>query len=143
MLGVLLNLVLGLSRVWLALARRGDAPRGLAVLDSAGSPRRAVLLTGALVACLVLTGSVRATWSFSAFTVLVYYALTNLSALRLAPEQRLCPRWVPAAGLVACLGLAFWVEPRVWASGLALAAAGLVWHAWRRGRQSRPRRPVH
>ena len=134
MLGVLLNLVLGLSRVWLAMARRGDAPRGLAEIDAAGSPRRAVLLTGGVVAGLVLTGSVRATWSFSAFTVLVYYALTNLAALRLAPEQRFCPRWVSTAGLAACLGLAFWVEPRAWGAGLALAAAGLLWHAWRRGR---------
>jgi APA family basic amino acid/polyamine antiporter len=131
MLGVLLNLVLGLSRVWLAMARRGDAPRSLAHVSERGSPSRAVVLTGLLVAALVLTGSVRLTWSFSAFTVLIYYALTNLAALRLPPESRRYPRWVPAAGLLACLGLAFWVEARIWITGTALAAAGLAWHAWR------------
>ncbi len=139
MLGVLLNLVLGLSRVWLAMARRGDAPRGLAAISEHGSPKRAVVLTGLLVGGLVLTGSVRLTWSFSAFTVLVYYALTNLAALRLPPDARRYPRWIPAAGLVACLGLAFFVEARIWITGVALAGVGLVWHAWRsRGSRTTP-----
>jgi len=131
MLGVLLNLVLGLSRVWLAMARRGDAPRGLAAVSEQGSPTRAVALTGLLVGGLVLTGSVRLTWSFSAFTVLIYYALTNLAALRLPAEARRYPRWIPATGLVASLGLAFFVETRVWLAGLGLAGAGLAWHLWR------------
>jgi basic amino acid/polyamine antiporter, APA family len=136
MLGVLLNLLLGLSRVLLAMARRGDMPRALARLDGAhASPRRAVLAVGAVIAALAATGSVKATWSFSAFTVLVYYALTNLAALRLPADLRLYPRWVAAAGLTSCLGLAFWVEPRVWLAGLGLIAVGLLWHALaRRGR---------
>lgn len=133
MLGVLLNLLLGLSRVLLAMSRRGDAPRGLAKLaGEEPSPRRAVLVIGALVAVLVLAGSIRTTWSFSAFTVLVYYALTNLAATRLTAEERLYPAWIVWAGLVSCLGLAFWVEPRVWASGLGLLLVGLGWHRWRR-----------
>jgi APA family basic amino acid/polyamine antiporter len=133
MLGVLLNLLLGLSRVLLAMARRGDAPRGLSKLDGQDpSPRRAVLATGALIGLLVLTGNVRITWSFSAFTVLVYYALTNLAATRLPVEDRLYPAWTAWAGLAACLGLAFWVEPSVWASGLALLLVGLGWHRLRR-----------
>jgi hypothetical protein len=32
---------------------------------------------------------------------------------------------------VACLGLAFFVEARIWLAGLALAAVGLAWHLWR------------
>jgi APA family basic amino acid/polyamine antiporter len=138
MAGVLLNLLLGLSRVVLAMARRGDLPTTLAHVDPARrSPRRAVLLTGGLIGLLVLTGSVKATWSFSAFTVLVYYALTNLAALRLPPEYRRFPRVIPALGLASCLGLAFWVEPVFWLVGLGLIGAGLVWHAgarrWGRG----------
>ena len=129
MLGVLLNLLLGLSRVLLAMARRGDMPRALGRLDGRhASPRRAALIVGALVAALVLTGSVRATWSFSAFAVLVYYALTNLAALRLPASARLYPRWIPAGGLVSCMTLAFCVEPRFWATGLFVVGAGLAWH---------------
>ena len=130
MLGVLLNLLLGLSRVLLAMSRRGDMPRGMARLDGAhASPRRAVVVVGAVIAALALTGSVRLTWSFSAFTVLVYYALTNLAALRLPTDSRLYPRWVPVCGLVSCIGLAFWVEPMIWFAGLMLIGAGVLWHA--------------
>jgi APA family basic amino acid/polyamine antiporter len=127
MLGVLLNLLLGLSRVFLAMARRGDMPPALARVDDRHSPRIAVLVTGAVIAGLTLIGSVKTTWSFSAFTVLVYYAITNLAALALPREHRRFPRWVAALGLASCLGLAFWVEPMIWLVGLGLIGAGLVW----------------
>lgn len=128
MLGVLLNLILGLSRVLLAMARRGDAPGRLATIDDVrSSPAAAVIAVGVIIGLLVLIGDVKTTWSFSAFTVLVYYALTNLAALRIPSEARIVPRLVPVAGLVGCLGLAFWVEWRVWAVGLGMIAAGLVW----------------
>lgn len=93
-------------------------------------------MTGALVAGLAAIGDVRTTWSFSAFTVLVYYAITNLAALRLPAADRRWPRGVAAAGLAACLSLAFFVPPAVWSTGLGLLAAGLVWHlAARRPRE--------
>lgn len=130
MVGVLLNLLLGLSRVLLAMARRGDMPRGLSRLaGEQPSPRRAVLVVGVLIGCLSLIGSIKTTWSFSAFTVLVYYALTNLAALRLPAASRLFPRWVAACGLLSCVGLAFWVEPMIWIAGLVLIGVGLIWHA--------------
>ena len=126
MLGVLLNLLLGLSRVLLAMSRRGDAPSILSrVAEEQSSPRWAVGATGAVILALVLIGSVKLTWSFSAFTVLVYYALTNLAALRLDADQRRWPRWIPALGLASCLGLAFWVEPAVWGVGLGVLVLGL------------------
>lgn len=135
MLGVLLNLVLGLSRVLLAMARRADAPAALARIEERSrSPRSAVLAVGTGIALIALVGDVGLTWSFSAFTVLVYYAITNLAALRLPAEARLYPRWIPAAGLAGCLGLAFWVEPRVWLVGLALIGVGLSGRALIKGR---------
>jgi APA family basic amino acid/polyamine antiporter len=129
MTGVLLNLLLGLSRVLLAMGRRGDMPRSLAAIDTRnGSPRHAVAATGGLVAILVLIGNVKLTWSFSAFTVLVYYALTNLAALRLPVAERRTPRVVPVLGLVSCLGLTVWIEPEIWLAGVALIGVGLIWH---------------
>jgi len=139
MLGVLLNLIIGLSRVVLAMGRQGDAPPVFARISGDGrAPAGAVVLVGIAVGALTLTGSVETTWAFSAFTVLVYYAITNLAALRLPHEQRLYPRWIAVAGLVMCLFLAFWVPPRIWLTGLALIGAGLVWHKgiarlWPRG----------
>lgn len=137
MLGVLLNLILGLSRVLLAMGRRGDMPAAVARIDAAGTtPYVAVVVMGIVIALLALTGNVKTTWSFSAFTVLIYYALTNLAALRLPAAAQRFPRWVAVAGVIACLFLAFWVEPLVWASGLALLAVGLLWHwvRWGKGK---------
>jgi APA family basic amino acid/polyamine antiporter len=126
MLGVLLNLVLGLSRVALAMARRQDLPTPLAHVDHRGSPTPAVLAVALLIALLVTIGDVKTTWSFSAFTVLVYYALTNLSALRMPRDQRRFPVWIAVSGLAACLGLAFFVDRNAWIAGLAVLAAGFT-----------------
>ncbi|HEX7010650.1 MAG TPA: APC family permease [Phycisphaeraceae bacterium] len=128
MLGVLLNLILGLSRVVLAMGRRGDLPRALGALSPRGTPAAAVILTGLLIATLTLIGSVKANWSFSAFTVLIYYGITNAAALRLPPERRLYRPWWAWMGLIGCLFLAFWVEPVYWGVGLILIAIGLAWH---------------
>ena len=129
MLGVLLNLVLGLSRVLLAMGRRRDMPAFLGELNAAGTtPTAAVIVMGSFVALLTLLGDVKTTWTFSAFSVLVYYAITNLAALFIPDEGRLFPKWVSALGLVCCAGLAFFVEPRVWQIGLGLIALGLGWY---------------
>lgn len=128
LLGVLLNLILGLSRVMLAMGRRHDMPIAVARVSKSGrTPEVAVVTVGVLIAALVLTGDIRTTWSFSAFTVLLYYAITNLAAYQLPAEKRRFPRYVAALGLLACLFLAFWVEPPIWIVGSALIVVGLGW----------------
>jgi APA family basic amino acid/polyamine antiporter len=127
-LGVLLNLILGLSRVLFAMGRRRDMPSFVARLnESRSTPYVAVLIMGTAIACLVLIGDVRTTWSFSAFSVLVYYALTDLSALQIPDDERLYPKWIAWVGLSACLFLAFWVEQQIWLVGVGLIGAGLLW----------------
>ncbi len=133
LLGVLLNLILGLSRVLLAMGRRGDMPQAVATLNaSRTTPDVAVAVVGLIIAGLVTFGNVKTTWSFSAFTVLVYYAITNVAALALPPSERLYPRAFAWGGLAACLFLAFWVDRSVWLSGLALLGVGLLWHFFSR-----------
>lgn len=128
MLGVLLNLILGLSRVMLAMGRRRDMPVAVARISKSGrTPEIAVVVVGVLIAALVLIGDIRTTWSFSAFTVLIYYAITNLAALQLPAEMRRFPRIIPAVGLLACLFLAFWVEPSIWIAGSVLIVLGIGW----------------
>lgn len=129
MLGVLLNLLLGLSRVMLGMARRKDLPHALSsIRQETKSPVAAVWGTALIISLLVLSGDVVFTWSFSAFTVLIYYAITNLSAFMLPSDLRLYPRVIPALGLFGCLFLAFWIEPAIWGSGLSILGIGLIWH---------------
>lgn len=129
MLGVLLNLILGLSRVALAMGRKGDLPPIFAhVSDRKRSPSAAVIGVGAAITGLVLTGSVETTWAFSAFTVLIYYSITNLAALYLPKQDRLYHPVFAISGLIACLFLVFWVPAKIWTIGLGLIIIGFFWH---------------
>jgi APA family basic amino acid/polyamine antiporter len=127
MLGVLLNLVLGLSRVWLAMGRRGDMPQALGRLDRRQSPVNAVMTAAVAVILVAFLGDISLAWSFSAFAVLLYYGMTNLAALAL--DRR---RWTSWAGLLTCLSLSFFVPLTVWLTGAALIAVGAIWKSRRR-----------
>ncbi|MGF1456245.1 MAG: APC family permease [Alphaproteobacteria bacterium] len=120
MASVLLNLILGLSRVVLAMGRNGDMPNPLAGLDAKGQPTAASLAVGAGTGFLALAGGFEAVWSVSAVTVLIYYAIMNAAALRLDEPRRLYPRAVPVAGLGLCMGLAVWIDLTAWLWALAL-----------------------
>ena len=129
MLGVLLNLILGLSRVVLAMGRQGDLPAIFAHVSATGRASSAsVIGVGVAITGLALIGSVETTWAFSAFTVLIYYSITNLAALYLPKEDRLYHPAFAIGGLIACLFLAFWVPLKIWIAGLGLIVAGLIWH---------------
>ena len=128
LLSVLLNLLLGLSRVALAMGRRGDLPEATGrINESTNVPAVATVLVAVVIGGLVCVGDVKLTWSFSAFTVLIYYAITNLCAIRLQPDERLYPAWISYLGLLSCLSLAFFLEWHVMLSGLGLIGLGLVW----------------
>ena len=129
MLGVLLNLLLGLSRVLLAMARRSDVPTALSKVNSHGVPGRATIVIAIIIASLVLIGDVKLAWSFSAFTVLIYYAITNFAATRLPKTERLYPSFIAWGGLVGCLSLAIWITPVAAVAGTAVLGVGLAGRA--------------
>jgi len=122
MLGVLLNLILGLSRVWLAMGRRGEMPTVLARLNRGSQPTIAIVVSAAFVTALTLIGDIRLAWSFSAMTVLLYYGITNLSVLGL--ERRRATAWL---GVASCVFLSLFVPIGVWLAGASLIVVGLVW----------------
>jgi basic amino acid/polyamine antiporter, APA family len=127
MLGVLLNLILGLSRVLMAMGRQGDMPGQTARLNATQTtPTIAVWTMGGIVAGLVTIGNIKTTWSFSAFNVLIYYAIANLAALQLPQADRRYPRWMAIGSLISCISLAFWIESSVWQAGLGLIGLGLI-----------------
>lgn len=92
-------------------------------------PRRAVWTIGLVIASATALGDVRTTWSLSAFTVLVYYGITQLAALRL-PKGSRPSVLVLGFGVIGCFGLAFVVDPRVLAVGTAAIATALLARTW-------------
>jgi len=125
MAGVLLNLILGLSRVAFAMGRKNDLPARLGKISQSGEPVLAIWAIGIFVALIAFFGGLSTVWSFSAFTVLIYYAITNLAALQLSPEERLYPKVISAAGLAICLSLAVWISPPVMATGVGTLTIAL------------------
>ena len=126
MLGVLLNLLLGLSRVAFAMGRRADLPPALAGVVH-GTPRTAVVGVGLVVAGIASFGGIETTWAFSALTVLIYYAITNVASLRLPDGQRLYSPAIAWAGLTGCGALTLFLPGRIWVLGAAVIGLGFLW----------------
>ena len=78
------------------------------------NPVNSVIITSAVVLALVLTGSLVQVAAFTGLTILIYYAVTNISALKLQPEKRLYSRVIPIAGLISCLGLVVFLPLEQW-----------------------------
>lgn len=122
-LAALLALVAGISRTAFAMAHERDLPTPLAAVHPTRRiPHVAEIVVGVAVVVAVLSGGLVAVLSFSAFSVLLYYAITNTAALRLRTDERRWPRWLAWAGLVSCLLLAASLP---WQT-IALGAAALT-----------------
>jgi APA family basic amino acid/polyamine antiporter len=83
-------------------------------------------VVGLAVVVAVLSGGLVAVLSFSSFSVLLYYAITNAAALRLRPDERRWPRWLAWAGLASCLLLAASLPWRTIALGMAALVIAMV-----------------
>ncbi|MGH3682843.1 MAG: APC family permease [Natronosporangium sp.] len=131
--GVLLALLAGLARTVLAMARRRDLPAALdAVHPRRRVPHRAELAVAAVVLALVSFGDLRDAIGFASFTVLVYYAITNASALTLGGRSgwaQVRLRALAAAGLAGCLLLAVTLPVGSVLAGAAVLAAGALGYA--------------
>jgi APA family basic amino acid/polyamine antiporter len=133
-LGVLLNLIPGISRTTLAMARQAELPRWFAHIDTTRSlPLRAELTVAATVVVLVGVLDLRNAIGISGVAILTYYAITNAAALTLPPEQRRWPRSVAVLGLVGCIILALALPPVAIATGAITLAIGAVVRQWQVG----------
>jgi len=129
----------GITRTTLAMARNRDLPAWLgSVHPRYRVPDHAQIGLAVVVAALVLLLDVRRAIGFSSFAVLVYYAITNASALTLVREERQegwpgardrprrPGRWLPLFGLVACLVLAATLPWTSVVAGVGVFAVGLA-----------------
>lgn len=125
--GSLLALLLGISRTVLAMGRTGDLPRGLgAIHPRFGVPHRAQLVVGVIVAVLALLVDLRSAIGFSSFGVLIYYAIANLSALRLRRDEGRPPLVIPIVGVTGCLVLAAALPASSTLAGVGVLLVGVL-----------------
>jgi basic amino acid/polyamine antiporter, APA family len=136
-LGVLLSLIVGVSRTAFAMAANHDLPVFLsAVHPRYRVPHRAELVVGGIVASVAAVADVRSAIGFSSFAVLTYYAIANAAAWTLGPEERRWPRALAAFGLLGCLALAFTLPVASVTGGGGILSLGAIVHAVRRRRGS-------
>jgi basic amino acid/polyamine antiporter, APA family len=129
-LGSLLALILGVSRTTLAMARDRHLPYALAAVHPRfGSPYRAEVVVGVVVAAVAAVVDVRGAIGFSSFAVLLYYAIANASAWTLGR------RLIPATGLVGCLLLAVLLPLSSVLTGAAVVLIGTLTYGVRKIRQ--------
>lgn len=118
----LLSVLVGVSRTALAMARRGELPHCLEAVGPRGTPWRADLVGGVVAVVLTVLAGPAAAIALSACSVLVYYAVINVAALRLPATLRRWPAWTAVLGLVMCVGLAVLLPP----TQVLITAAALV-----------------
>jgi len=126
-LGVLLSLMVGISRTIFSMAANHDLPQWLsAVHPRFKVPHRAEIIVAFFIGMIVMIGDVRSAVGFSAFTILIYYAITNASAISLPKAKRLWPRYFAGVGLISCLLLALSLPLQSLIVGGIVITAGVI-----------------
>ncbi|HSI68646.1 MAG TPA: APC family permease, partial [Gillisia sp.] len=127
MLGVLLSQILGISRMMLAMGRRKDL---FPILERVHSkfqvPHLGILLTGLIIVVLCLFGTFEFILASAAFTILLYYSITNIAAYVQPKHERRFGLAVPILGLIGCLLMAISLEAEVIFSGISLLILGFI-----------------
>ena len=136
-LGVLVSLMAGVSRTMFAMAVDKNMPQYLAKVHPIHKvPHTAEITVGIIVSTAVLLVDVRAAIGFSAFTVLLYYTVTNMAAFTLKPNERLFSKVLSALGVASCLLLALTLPVASVVAGGVAMAVGLAVYAVRRSQIS-------
>lgn len=103
---VLLTAILGISRMLFAMAREEDLPSFLkSVHPNFRTPLKGVWISGLIMAVLAYCFDLARVASISSFSLLFYYSLANISALRLEKKAKKYPEAIPYLGLILCLGI--------------------------------------
>jgi len=126
---VLLTSILGVSRMAFAMARRGELPSVMGKLHHKyNSPYASVLGAGVMMIALILFVDLTGVVAVSTFASLFYYAMANVSALRLKSQTRLYSRYIPIVGLATCLVLLILTEPLALEIGLVCLLGGASYY---------------
>jgi APA family basic amino acid/polyamine antiporter len=132
-LGSMLALLAGVSRTAATMAEDRELPTWFSARNRHGAPWLAEVLVA--IGAVILAQFGRLDWviGFSSLSVLAYYLIGHIAALRQPAEQRVMGRWVAFAGSFFCVLIASAVPgPAIWLSALVLLAALFVRRVARR-----------
>ena len=127
MLGVLLSQIMGISRMLLAMGRRNDLPHFFELIHKRTYvPHVAIVFTATVVLLITVFGSFQFVVRTATFTILLYYSIANVAALRQPQAEQIYGRIVPWLGLVGCVVMSVSLPFMVIVSGFGLLLLGFV-----------------
>lgn len=133
---VLLTAILGVSRMAYSMARRNDLPSALARLHSRFlTPYYAILVSGVLMAVLVLFVDLTRVVAISTFALLFNYSVTNIAAFKLKNGGTRRSKIIPLLGLATCILLLAFIllaSTDAWLVGIVFLIVGTVYYAARK-----------
>ena len=124
-LGSMLALLAGVSRTAAVMSEDRELPKAFALRNRFGSPWLAEVVIAAGAISLSAVGDLRWVIGFSSFSVLFYYSVGHLSALRQG-KPSVTQRIVAVAGLLLCAALAVSVPGPALPISAAIVAGALV-----------------
>lgn len=130
MASVLLTTILGVSRMVYSMARRNDLPQKLMKLHSKyRTPYNAILAVCIVMIFLTLFIDLQKIVTVSIFSMLFYYNMANISALKLKRPNRVYPIVFPILGIISCIILmvfTIFFAIEAWITGLLALALGII-----------------
>lgn len=127
MLGVLLSQILGISRMMLAMGRRHDMPPVFQTIHNRYRvPHFGIVITGIIILLLTIFGTFEFIVRAATFTILLYYSITNIAALKQPRKEQIYGRIIPIFGLIGCLTMSVSLPFNVIISGIGLLIIGFM-----------------
>lgn len=127
MLGVLLSQILGISRMMLAMGRRNDLPPVFQTIHhNYRVPHLGIIITGLIILLLTIIGNFGFIVRAASFTILLYYSITNIAALKQPRKEQTYGRAIPVLGLMGCLIMSVSLPLNVILTGIGLLIAGFI-----------------
>lgn len=127
MLGVLLSQILGISRMMLAMGRRHDLPPIFQTIHNRYRvPHLGIVITGLIILLLTIFGTFEFVVRAATFTILLYYSITNIAALKQPRKDQIYGRVIPICGLIGCLTMSVSLPFNVIISGIGLLIIGFI-----------------
>ncbi len=130
---VLLTTIMGISRIVFSMGRSQDLPPLLnRIHPRFRTPHYAIAITGACMIAALVLADLTLVVAVSTFAMLVYYLIANIAALKLPPDHRRYPSWVPPLGALSCIGLIAFLGPGSWTIGCIGLLIGIAWFVFGR-----------